>query len=140
MENENDSVVRAGVPGRMVLIDDDESVRAVASFFLRHLGWELETFASGLEALAWLETNACGGVITDLHLPDYDGVRLLQWIHCHRPETGVAVISGDGLLARHRLRQAGLPESLPVLAKPFSLAELEKVTLHFATESAVIGT
>lgn len=137
METDNPAIARAGSPGRLALVDDDEAVRVVASFCLRRLGWEVEVFADGLDARKWLEANDCRCVLTDLRMPGYDGVRLLQWLHRDRPDTGLVAISGDDLLARQRLRLAGLPESLSILGKPFSFEQLESLAHRFAAQPPV---
>lgn len=110
---------------RVVLVDDDDAVRTVLGISLRRLGFEVVAFSQGADALAHVQAEACRFVLTDLFMPDVDGLQLACWLQVHRPGTGVALVSGDEAQARALFRTAGLPEDLPVLCKPFTLDQLE---------------
>jgi CheY-like chemotaxis protein len=116
----------------VVLVDDDDAVRSVLCFSLRRLGCKVESFATGIDALKWLEDNRCCFVLTDLFMPDIDGIEVIRWLRLHRPETRVAAISGDEHQARSLFTTAGFAESLPVLSKPFTYSDLEDLVAQMA--------
>jgi DNA-binding NtrC family response regulator len=115
---------------RVVLVDDDETVRAVLGFSLRRFGFDVEGFGCGREALDYLQRDTCRFVLTDLHMPDVDGLQLARWLGTHRPGIGVALITGDEDRARQLLAHAGLPADFPVLCKPFTVERLDDLVRH----------
>ncbi len=67
---------------RAVIVDDNATNRKVMAFQCRHLGMEVEAFASGQDALAWLEAEPKVDVaILDMQMPDMDGLMLARKIH-----------------------------------------------------------
>lgn len=67
---------------RILLVDDDPSILEAFPLFFSTVG-DLEvamTAATGREALQWLETNRCDLVLSDIYMPDIDGIELLQHI------------------------------------------------------------
>jgi DNA-binding response OmpR family regulator len=86
---------------RVLLVDDEASIRTGLSIALSRRGYEVETCAEGLPALVEIRTAHHGGrpyqsVVLDVHLPDIDGLQLLRSIKASYPDTPVLVISGYG--------------------------------------------
>jgi signal transduction histidine kinase/CheY-like chemotaxis protein len=113
----------ATAPGEVLLVEDDPRVRAGMEAALAELGCPAESFASAAEALVRLK--APGEVtllITDVVMPDMNGVELVRRARTIRPDlpvlfvTGYVGDSGD----------ATAFGSAPVLRKPFTLAALSK--------------
>lgn len=126
------NLTRSGRLRRIVLIDDDDCVRSVLCALLRRMEFEVEEFAFGSDALAWLQDHTCDVVVTDLSMPDMCGREILQWLEQHRPGLPVIVISGADLTAR-----PGSDPILPsptrrVLHKPFGCRDLEAVINELA--------
>ncbi len=65
---------------RVLVVDDDETIRRTLRINLRARGYEVEEVASGLDALSTLEDAPPDLVILDLGLPDVDGVEVLRRI------------------------------------------------------------
>ena len=70
MENTQDA--------RIALIEDDEIVRQATSQWLQLAGFMVEEFATGYGALAKIRVGAFDAVISDVRLPDIDGISLLE--------------------------------------------------------------
>ena len=62
---------------RVLIVDDEISVRKVMAAVLAQLGFPCETAASGEEALRVLETQRIDAVISDLQMPGMSGMELL---------------------------------------------------------------
>lgn len=115
-----------GTETRTILVVDDEaSIRDVISEFLRPLGFRVLLAEESTEAYQYLQSDEPIDVlITDLSLPDVDGVALSGVARDLRPNIGVVFITGktEGFLSRSNVL---LPRSV-VLRKPFYFPELLK--------------
>jgi DNA-binding NtrC family response regulator len=80
----------------VLLVDDDERLRAAAGKVLAIGGHHVITAASGQEALEKLKQNAIALVVSDLRLPDLDGIILLKRAREFLPEVEVVMITGHG--------------------------------------------
>jgi two-component system chemotaxis response regulator CheY len=68
---------------KILIVDDSSSVRTVARMALREKGYEVVEAANGQEALAKLEGERCHLVISDVNMPQMDGITLLKEIKRH---------------------------------------------------------
>ena len=120
----------APAPVRIALVVDDERVvRTVMRRLLERRGWDViesETAEQALEVLADLNTRI-DVVLCDLNLPGLSGSALCGRITMIRPELSNRLIltSGDPRAAAAELARESLV--CPLLAKPFSLDQLERV-------------
>jgi two-component system chemotaxis response regulator CheY len=65
--------------GKVIMtVDDSASVRQMVSFTLQQAGYEVITAADGKDALAKLNGAALNMVITDLNMPNLDGIGLIR--------------------------------------------------------------
>ncbi len=80
----------------ILLVDDDERLRTAAGKVLAAEGYRVLSAASGREALEILQQAAVALVISDLRLPDLDGIALLKQARELLPETEVVMITGHG--------------------------------------------
>jgi DNA-binding NtrC family response regulator len=82
--------------GRILIIDDEEIVRASCSRILSPEGYSVKTAGNGKKGLVLLESQAFDLVITDLMMPDMDGVEILRKIKETWPDTEVIIMTGYG--------------------------------------------
>ncbi len=80
----------------ILLVDDEEGIRKVLSIALADMGYQVLTAVNGLDAMKVFEKNAPTIVLTDIKMPEMDGIGLLRWIKQRRPDTEVIMISGHG--------------------------------------------
>jgi signal transduction histidine kinase len=104
----------------VLLVEDDEEVRAIARIILETVGYRVLAVASPAEALATLARH--GGAIdlllTDVVMPEMSGPELAQRVRALRPDLRVLYMSGytaDAML-RHGIRET----DVALLPKPFS--------------------
>ena len=115
--------------GRLALVVDDEHVvRMVLRRYLDRQGWtvlEAETAERALELLASDATPDI--VLCDLNLPGLSGAALCRRITELRPSLASRLVltSGDPTSAGAELQRAAL--DCPILGKPFTLADLERI-------------
>ncbi|MBW8367866.1 MAG: response regulator, partial [Arenimonas sp.] len=108
---------------RLLLVEDNASNRAlVATVLERNPGWQLVQTTCLAEARAELAVHAFDLILLDLHLPDGDGLELLQWRRdAGRPLPPVLVLSADATpQARERALRAG---AAGMLTKPLDLRQ-----------------
>jgi CheY-like chemotaxis protein len=111
------------MPARTVLIvDDDPEVHVLLGSMLKDSGWQIESALRGEEALARLKDRDYDIVLTDILMPEMDGLTLLPRIHAIRPDAKVLVMTAynrpDRVAGSLRGHAAGY------LAKPFSKDKL----------------
>jgi two-component system, NtrC family, response regulator HydG len=80
----------------ILLVDDEERLRNAAGKVLAAEGYRILNAASGREALEVLKRRTVALVISDLRLPDLDGIGLLKQVRELLPETEVVMITGHG--------------------------------------------
>jgi DNA-binding NtrC family response regulator len=122
----------APAEGRILVIDDEPSLRDVLKMGLVRAGFEVGTAAGQAEALAQID-DSWDLVVTDLQLPDGDGLSILRHVKEVAPETAVVVLtahgSADTAVAAMKLG------AHDYLTKPFDLDEL-RIRARQAIEGA----
>lgn len=81
---------------KILIIDDDQDVLDLMRFQLNAEGYKVETAASGEEALKLINEQTFDVTLTDLRLPDVDGIDLVKQMKGVAPETEIIVITGYG--------------------------------------------
>jgi len=81
---------------RILIVDDEEDIRAVLDISLSDLGYEVYTAENGEEALRILSEINPPIVLTDIRMPVMDGIELLRRIKQVNPETEVIMVTGHG--------------------------------------------
>lgn len=64
----------------ILIVDDSESIREVVSFTLENEGYKVLVAVDGKDALKFLDGTPIDLVITDLHMPELDGIGLIKSI------------------------------------------------------------
>jgi len=109
----------------ILVIDDDESVRSMILEILRRNGYSFESASDGRTALTLLARHEFRLVITDIFMPDMDGLELIMKYTASNPNALILAISGGcrGNFADSSLKPARLLGSRRTLAKPFGVKE-----------------
>ena len=81
---------------RILVVDDDESLRRVTQLQLQEAGYEVLTAPNGEQALLLVEEEAPALVISDLKMPGVSGLELLKKIRESFPQTSVLLITAFG--------------------------------------------
>lgn len=121
---EEPSVVPARRP-RVLVADDNETVREALSQLLLRSGYEVTTAADGQAAVEVLKDARVDAVLLDLQMPGHDGFEALEYLQEHRRGLPVLLLSGlpaDEIQDRmHRLSSGQLP---PLFLKPCDYDQL----------------
>ncbi len=80
----------------IMLIDDEEDIREVLGISLSDMGYNVITAGNGNDALTLLLKEKPPIVLTDIKMPDMDGIELLRKIKQENPDTEVIMITGHG--------------------------------------------
>ncbi|MGG7580074.1 response regulator FixJ [Rhizobium sp. Nf11,1] len=95
------------------LVDDEESLRRSLTFLLASAGFAVRTHSSAQAFLELLPLSGRSCLVTDLRMPDVDGIELLQRLRRFRLNVPVIVITGQGdIAAAVRAMKAGASEFL----------------------------
>lgn len=81
---------------RVLVVDDEESLRLVLKSFLKRDGYEVEVASSGKEALSLVESFGPDFILTDVRMPKMGGLDLLSTLKAKGIETTVIVMSAYG--------------------------------------------
>jgi len=84
---------------RILVVDDDESLRRVMQMQLEEAGYEVLAVSQGQDALALMEDTTPSLVITDLKMPGMSGLDLLRKLREAYPETTVIMITAFGTVS-----------------------------------------
>lgn len=76
------------------VVDDEPAVRRALCRTLEQVGYEVSCFGSATDCLAKMRSTRCDLLITDVVLPDMDGVELLGEVKCRTPSVPVLVVTG----------------------------------------------
>jgi DNA-binding response OmpR family regulator len=114
------------VPIRLLVIDDDELVRATLVEMLRTAGFEVITAKNGRVGLELLETQSVAAVITDILMPEQEGLETIRKVRRRYPGLRILAISGGGAGGPdiEVLRFAHNLGADQTLAKPFTPKQL----------------
>lgn len=107
---------------KVLLIDDDASLRRVTEYSLQSAGFQVISAADGEQGLASFMMDRPEVVITDIQMPGLSGYEVLQQIKAERPETLVIVITAYSSV--EKAVEAMKQGAYDYLAKPFSRDEL----------------
>lgn len=109
----------------VLLADDDAGIRTVLTHALRDEGYAVEATGSAQTLMHWIGEGRGDIVLTDVLMPDGNGLDLVQKIRRHRPDLKVIVMSArNTVMTALRAGEAGAFEYLP---KPFDLDRLVSV-------------
>ena len=85
-------------PDRILVVDDDEFVCSSLKWLLTDDGYAVETATDGKSALVTLSRQTFDLVLTDLMMPDVDGLAVLREVKRVSPNTAVIILTGYGTL------------------------------------------
>ncbi len=112
----------------ILLVDDELSVREVLKEMLNNKNYQVETAASGKQALIKLDKCPVDLVVTDIVMADENGIDLIMKMKTDYPHIPVVAISGGGGIEGrfNYLEIAKLVGAKEILKKPFSAHELRE--------------
>ena len=79
---------------KLLIVDDELEICQMLERHFRYLGYEVETAGNGVEALRRLELSKIDVIISDIVMPDMDGIDLLRKVREQYPMVHTIMITG----------------------------------------------
>jgi two-component system response regulator PilR (NtrC family) len=126
----------ASPKARLLVVDDEQSMREFLESFLRREGYDVSTAADVDTALSYLESDEIDLVITDMQMPEKTGLDLILEARELSPETAMVMITGFGTTdsAISAMREG----AYDYLTKPFKVDEL-RIVIEKALEKKLLS-
>lgn len=113
----------SGQDKKVLIVDDEQIVRLCCQRTLKPRGYHVTGVTDGFEALALLKDRAYDIVITDLKMPDMDGIEFIDMLKRIAPEARILLVTG---YSTEETREQAEAMGARYLPKPFSPSELCK--------------
>lgn len=113
----------ASEPKTVLLIDDDESLRRVVEYNLHEGGYRVLTAADGATGWRTFQAEAVDLVLTDVRMPEMDGVEVLTRIKAMQPDIPVIMLTAHGTI--NSAVEAMKLGAFDYLTKPFNREQLK---------------
>jgi len=111
--------------GKILIVDDEISIIELVQMELVRRGYHVRIASGGEEALSILRENEMDLLVTDLRMPNIDGVELIRRANQINPKMPCVIVSGQGELeVSYRGKDIHIYR---FLEKPFGLDEIEEI-------------
>lgn len=110
---------------RILVVDDEENAREALSKILAHDGYDVSSAANGVEALNYLRNKDVELIITDINMPEMNGLAFLRELNRCRPESNVIMLTAYGEVESY-LEAMNLG-AFEYINKPIRYDDLKKV-------------
>ncbi len=123
---------------RVLLVEDNPVLQTSLSLILGVQGHEVVEATDGKQALEHLRRQAVDVVLTDVLMPEVDGLEMLRTMRREFPQVPVIAMSGGSprLSGDNVLHMAGLLGARAILSKPFTTEELRDALAQALAGSA----
>jgi len=110
------------IKAKILVVDDEEEIREIVSALLESQGYDCSTASDGLLAREYLKKNSVDLVLSDMVMPEMDGLTLLEWERKHDPDVPVIMVTAmhDVLTALEAIRRG----AYDYILKPFEKDQL----------------
>jgi CheY-like chemotaxis protein len=110
---------------RILLVDDNEPFRKMLHKTLENAGYEVQDAANGQFVLDLYRQHPCDLILTDLVMPEKEGLETITELRRFNPRVKIIVMSGGGRInPKNNLVMAERLGARRTLAKPFSQQEI----------------
>ncbi len=106
---------------RILLAEDDAAMRTYLTRALEKAGYSVVSVGSGTEALPFIKTEIFDLLVSDIVMPEMDGIELSKRVQALSPRTKVMFITGFAAVCMRARNEA--PQAR-MLSKPFHLRDL----------------
>lgn len=112
----------------ILIIDDDDALRSTLRKILERGGHTVREAADGVSGLALLRESSPDLVVTDLYMPEKEGIETILELRAVHPDLPILAVSGGGFMAPgSSLSDAEALGADATLAKPFSIEAFQEV-------------
>jgi CheY-like chemotaxis protein len=125
---------------RVLIVDDEATVRRVLTLCLAGAGYEVEGAPNGAVALEKIRARAPDVLITDIQMPQMTGRELCSAIHAEFPERAFPILVMTSMTARENREWASLIPNTSFLEKPLSPRNLVRHLADYADGPGPAGS
>jgi CheY-like chemotaxis protein len=127
---------QSGALRRLLVVDDNEDMRQSMKRLLERFGYEVQIASDGARALQMQQASAAEVLITDIFMPDTDGLETISRFRSEYPDVKIIAMSGGGASLREAdyLSTATVAGADAVLRKPFSMDALLEAVRDLANK------
>lgn len=118
---------------RILVVDDEENARLGLSKLLEKEGFEVESVANGFEALNYLQQREVNVIVTDINMPEMNGISFLKELNKSYPQSNVIMITAYGGVESYI--EAMNLGAFEYINKPVKLDELKSILRKIFKES-----
>lgn len=123
-------------PLHFLVVDDDESVRSTTSEVLQLDGHRVDCAGSAEEAIALIERHDYDVVISDVRMPETDGLAFYAQLRERKPALAERFVFATGDMLSQELGRALRATGRPCLEKPFLPSDIRRIVDEVAKASA----
>ncbi len=120
---------------RVLIVDDEARMRRVLEIMLQRMGHKTCSVSNGREALKFVQTETFDLVLTDLRMPEMDGVELLDAIHAQDVEIPVIILTAYGTV--ENAVEAMKKGAYDYILRPFDVEAVERVITRALTAKRI---
>lgn len=121
---------------RILVVDDEEPIRRLVERMLATSGHEVTVASNGVKALRQLDAASFDLVITDLVMPELEGLQLLRELRARHSPPKVIAMSSGGRGGANYLEMAASLGASATLPKPFTQRELTDTIARVLSDPA----
>ena len=120
----------------ILIVDDEQSYRQLLSLVFEGDGHSIRTASNGREALSLLQREPADVVISDVRMPDMDGIEMLSSVRETQPDLGVVLMTAFASV--ETAREAFKLGADDFIQKPFDVEELKLIVKKTLEKQALI--
>lgn len=110
---------------RILIIDDEPHILLMLKKMLERVGYETDLASNGVEGLQLFHRNPVNLVITDIIMPEKEGLETIREMKKSHPELRIIAMSGGGKIsAENYLETAKIFGATRIIEKPFTQQEM----------------
>jgi DNA-binding NtrC family response regulator len=119
---------------KILVVDDEENARIGLSRLLAREGYDVEAVENGYEALNYLSNNEVNLVVSDINMPEMNGIQFLRELRKRHPDTNVIMVTAYGGVESY-IESMSLG-AFEYINKPVKLDELKAILRKVFREPA----
>lgn len=123
---------------RILVIDDEQYILLMLKKMLERAGFDVDIAINGEEGLRYYHKYPADLIITDIVMPEKEGLETIRELKSHNPDVKIIAISGGGRVdSKEYLESARLFGAKQIFSKPFKQAELLKAVQGMLSDAKV---
>jgi two-component system response regulator (stage 0 sporulation protein F) len=119
---------------KILIVDDEENARVALSRLLAKEGFQVDNVANGFEALNYLRQQLVQIIVTDINMPEMDGIAFLRELNKNFPKVNVVMLTAYGGVESY-LEAMNLG-AFEYINKPVKIEELKLILKKIVHETS----